>query len=188
MSDSKTPVRPEESIAKMIASLKAKTGRSLDEWKEVAVQAGWTAHGQTVTGLKTEYGVSHGYANQIALHLKDAGDSAADPVAEMFAKRPEVKPIYDTVVSRIKSFGSDVDLAPKKGYVAVRRSKQFAILQPASGRLDVGIQLKGVAPQGRLEPSGSFNAMLTHRVRVSKVEEVDAVLVGWLREAYAAAV
>ena len=87
----------------------------------------------------------------------------------------------------MSSFGSDVDLAPKKGYVSVRRKKQFAILQPASARLDVGIQLKGVVPNDRLEASGSFNAMLSHRVRVTTLNQVDEQLIGWLKQAYEAA-
>jgi hypothetical protein len=187
MSDSKTPVRPEESLAKMIASLKEKTGRSLEEWQSVIAQAGWATHGVIVKGLKGEHGVSHGYANQIALHFSAASKPSGDPIEEMFAKRPEAKAVYDAILLKIQAFGDDVDLAPKKGYVSVRRSKQFAVLQPASGRLDVGIQLKGVAPEGRLEPSGSFNAMLTHRVKVPSAKDVDADLVAWLRKAYDAA-
>jgi hypothetical protein len=41
-----------------------------------------------------------------------------------------------------------------------------------------------VAAKGRLEASGSFNAMCTHRVRVASLKEVDAELVGWLKQAY----
>jgi hypothetical protein len=168
----------------MIEALPEKTGKSLDEWKQVIAQAGWTSHGEIVKGLKCAHDVSHAYANQIALKAVCKPEAAGDPIEEMFAKRPEVRPIYDAVLAQITSFGTDVDLAPKKGYVSVRRSKQFAILQPASGRLDVGIQLKDVSPSGRLEPSGSFNAMLSHRVRVTSIAEVDAQLVAWLRLAY----
>ena len=188
MSEPKTPVRPEESLARMIDALKDKTGKSLDEWRAVIAKAGWAKHGEIVAGLKGEHGVSHGYANQIALRAKDSSESASgDPIEEMFAKRGDVKIIYDAVLARIRDFGADVDVAPKKGYVSVRRKKQFVILQPAAGRLDVGIQLKGAEPGARLEASGSFNAMLTHRVRVPSVASVDSELVGWLRQAYDAA-
>jgi hypothetical protein len=44
-----------------------------------------------------------------------------------------------------------------------------------------------VAPKGRLEASGSFNAMVTHRVRVANPKGIDAELVGWLKAAYDAA-
>jgi len=51
-------------------------------------------------------------------------------------------------------------------------------------RVDVGLVLKGVPAAGRLEDSGSFNAMCTHRVKVGSVKEVDRELLGWLRRAY----
>ena len=43
---------------------------------------------------------------------------------------------------------------------------------------------RGVAPTDRLEAAGSFNAMMTHRVRVGAAAEVDKELTGWLRRAY----
>jgi len=39
----------------------------------------------------------------------------------------------------------------------------------------------------RVEPSGSWNSMVTHRVRVTDPAQVDAELIGWLRAAYDAA-
>jgi hypothetical protein len=48
----------------------------------------------------------------------------------------------------------------------------------------VGINLEGADPTDRLEASGSFNAMVSHRVRLTDVEQVDAELVEWLRRAY----
>ena len=69
--------------------------------------------------------------------------------------------------------------------MSLRRSKQFALIQPSTAtRVDVGLILKGVEPLGRLEASGSFNAMFTHRVKVGTPAEVDAELIGWLRRAY----
>jgi len=185
MPEPKTPIRPEESLAKMITSLKEKTGKSLEEWRVVIASAGWLKHGEIVAGLKGEHGLTHGYAHQIALRAKDTANTpAGDPTEEMFAKRPEAKAAYDVLMPRIQAFGADVDIAPKKGYLSLRRAKQFAVLQPAAGRLDVGIQLKGVDPGPRLEASGSFNAMLTHRVRVASADEVDGELIGWLQQAY----
>ena len=88
----------------------------------------------------------------------------------------------------VAKFGSDVEFSPKKTYVSLRRSKQFALVQPSTPeRLDVGINLKGAAPGGRLEASGSFNAMVSHRVRVTAASDIDAELLGWLRAAYDAA-
>jgi predicted transport protein len=99
-----------------------------------------------------------------------------------------LRPIYDRLLAAITKFGSDIEVSPKKAYVSLRRGKQFAIVQPSTAtRLDVGINLKGVEPTERLEASGSFNAMLSHRVRLSTVAEVDRELLAWLKKAYEAA-
>ena len=56
-----------------------------------------------------------------------------------------------------------------------------------AGRIDLGLILPGVPAAGRLEPSGSFNALFTHRVRVTSGDDLDDALAGWLAAAYAAA-
>lgn len=167
----------------MVESLATTTGKSLDEWRLVLAERGLEKHGEIMKVLKDEFGISHGFANQIALRARETATDD-DPIDAMFAKRPEAKLVFEVLMPTIESFGTDVDVAPKKGYLSVRRTKQFAILQPAAGRLDVGIQLKGVASTNRLEASGSFNAMLSHRVRVTSPDEIDAELLGWLRDAY----
>src|SRR5260370_42674911 len=96
-----------------------------------------------------------------------------------------MRTIYEAIVGAVRSFGPDAQFVAKKAYVSLRRSKQFGLIQPSTAtRIDVGLVLKGVAPAGRLEASGSFNAMVTHRVRLPGPGEVDAELVAWLRQAY----
>ena len=68
----------------------------------------------------------------------------------------------------MQGFGGDVELAPKKGYVSLRRKKQFALLMPSTkDRFDIGLALKGEEPAGMLELAGSWNAMVSHRVRIA---------------------
>ncbi len=142
--------------------------------------------------LKSGHGLTHGYAN-LAIHKalgSDAGSSNEDDliVAQYAGAKSALRPVYDALLAEIKKFGSDIEIAPKKAYVSLRRKKQFGLLQPSTAdRLDVGINLKGQPAKGRLEVSGSFNAMVSHRVRVSGIGEVDKELIGWLRQAYDAA-
>ncbi len=188
------PTSPEEQTANMIASLREKTGRSLDEWLPLCRGSGKAKHGELVAWLKGEHGITHGYANLIAHGTlkSDAGSRIAagdDLVSEMFAgDKAAMRPIFDALMKAIATFGADIERAPKKGYLSLRRSTQFATLHPSTKtRFDVGIKLKGVTPTARLEAAGSWNAMVTHRVRLKSVEQVDAELIGWLRSAYDAA-
>jgi hypothetical protein len=181
---------PEEGMASLIKNLEAKTGRSIDAWVAIARDSRVAKHGQLVALLKSEYGLTHGYANQIALRALKAEDAPAagsgDLVdAQYSGTKAALRPIYDALVAAVRKFGPDVELAPKKAYVSLRRSKQFGLIQPSTAtRVDVGLVLKSAAPVGRLEASGSFNAMVTHRVRLAAAANVDKELIGWLRRAY----
>jgi len=176
--------------ATMIRNLEEKTGKPLDRWLALARSTGIEKHGELVKHLKAEHGLTHGYANLVALYSRGYGeDSGEDLVAAQYAgAKAGLRPIYEAIVAAVEGFGSDVEVAPKKTSVSLRRSKQFALVQPSTKtRVDLGIQLKGVEPQGRLEPSGSFSAMVTHRIRLESAAEVDEEVVAWLRRAYDAA-
>lgn len=179
---------PEEMAQSMIRNLQENTGRSLEAWAATVRRKKLAKHGEIVKWLKAEHGMGHGYANLIAHTVLAAPTSAGegDLVAVQYSgAKAGLRPIYDAIVAAVEKFGDDVELAPKKTYVSLRRSKQFALVQPSTAsRVDVGIQLKGDPPGERLEASGSFNQMVSHRVRVSAPSEVDRDLVGWLREAY----
>lgn len=179
---------PEEQVASMIANMKKNTGKSLDEWLALSAHLKSAKHGEIVKFLKGEHALGHGFANLVASELL-RGDAPApereDLIAAQYAgKKAELRPLYDALAAQIAKFGSDVELSAKKAYVSLRRSKQFGLIQPGAGRLDVGICLKGVEPTARLEVSGSFNSMVSHRVRVTSAAEIDKELLTWLRTAY----
>jgi predicted transport protein len=179
---------PEEMAASMIQNLPDKTGKSLDEWLKITRDSGLKKHGLILKMLKADHGMTHGFANLVAMKTLQSGSepSQDDLVEAQFSgPKADLRPIYDAIVAKVTKFGGDVEISPKKTYVSLRRNKQFGIVQPSTRtRLDVGINLKGTAATDRLEASGSFNAMVSHRVRVTDKDQVDAELIDWLRQAY----
>lgn len=182
---------PEEVTATMIQNLKETTGKSIDQWLKVVSSYSAGKHGEIVKRLKTDHGIGHGYANLIAHKaLESASGGPVDDSqlleAQYAGAKSGLRPIYDALIKAVSRFGDDVEVSPKKAYVSLRRTRQFALIQPStSTRVDVGINLKGTPATSRLEESGSFNAMVSHRVRISSVKEVDSELIGWLQKAYA---
>ncbi len=182
---------PAAETAKMIENFEAKTGRGFDAWLADARGSGHERHKPLVDWLKAEHGLGHGHANLVAHKAlgSDAGSIGDEALlAAMFAgPKAAVRPIHDAVMALVDRLGA-VELAPKKGYVSLRRAKQFGLVQPSTAtRVDLGLTLKGVAPAGRLEAAGSWNAMVTHRVRLSEVAQVDDDVAVWLRQAWEAA-
>lgn len=184
---------PEEMANSMIQNFKEKTGHPLEHWLKIAAKSGLQKHGQLVKMLKSDHQMTHGFANLVAhKYLKsDAGSAApeTDLVADQYSKgKEDLRPIYDQLVGEIQKFGNDVELAPKKAYVSIRRKKQFALIQPSTKtRVDVGIKIKGKEPSGKLEASGSWNSMVSHRVRLTDTSEIDDDLISWLKEGYESA-
>ena len=170
----------------MINNMPEKTGKSLEEWFVILKKENFEKHGQAVKFLKTEHSVTHGFANTIVtLSRKTPQSDSVDLVATQYKGKENLQPIYDFLIKKIKAFGKDVEIAPKKAYVSIRRSKQFALIQPSTKkRVDVGINLKGKAPKGKIEASGSFNAMVSHRVRLESKADVTKEVLAWLKEAY----
>ncbi|MCK5860143.1 DUF4287 domain-containing protein [Abyssibacter sp.] len=181
-----------DAVSTMIENLRVKTGKSLADWVGLAKGSGADKHGAMVGWLKSEHGLTHGYANLIAHETFRSAASHADAdelVAAQYAgKKSVLKAHYDQLIAVVQGFGGDVEIAPKKAYVSLRRSKQFALIQPSTAtRLDLGLVLKGVEPGAVLEASGSFNAMCTHRIRIAVDGPLPDAAIQALRQAYDAA-
>jgi hypothetical protein len=182
----------EDATATMIANMAEKTGKPLDVWLQVVAKSKLNKHGAIVSMLRTEHGMGHGFANLVA-HKSLASDAGShegeDLLAAQYAgTKSAMKPIYDKLTKMVEAFGKDVEFAPTKAYMSLRRSKQFALIQPSTAtRLDLGLNLQGVPASGRLEASGSWNAMCSHRVKLASPADVDADVKAWLKRAYNAA-
>ena len=172
-----------------VKNLEEKTGKKIDEWIKIANSSGFEKHGEILNFLKTKHGIGHGYANLVVHHAKQshagAENNETDWIAEQYKGKDELKGWYDKLMKAINRIGKDVEIAPKKAYVSLRRKKQFAIIQPSTkNRLDVGLNIKGLAPSGKLEVSGSWNAMCTHRIKLEDAKDINDELIGWIKKSY----
>jgi len=184
-------VSPDDQLRTMLNNLPEKTGRSLDEWMSVLAGRESEKFGKLVAWLKSEHGVTHGFANLIVHSFQKGGakPSAAGDVSLVDAQFPphkaHLRPIYESVMEQVRVLGKDAEIAPKKSYVSLRRKKQFGLVQVSTKtRVDLGLNLPGVPADGRLEDAGSFNGMVSHRVRLTEPGDVDAEVVAWIQAAY----
>ncbi len=175
----------EKALQTMIDNMPAKTGKSLAEWTLILKQKAFAKHSQGVKYLKTEHGVTHGFANTIVTLAKEESHTSEDLVANQYSGKEVLLPIYNALIKFVRSLGPDVTITPKKGSVSIIRKKQFLLIKPATKtRIDLGLKLKDKPVEERLENSGPFGSMCTHRVRISEIGAVDDELKGWINEAY----
>jgi len=173
-----------------IDNMPEKTGKSLDEWFQTITAAGVEKHGDIMKLLKGEYGVTHGYANTISILYRQQAEGGPPTEEELVdaqyaGAKSALRPIYEAVLAAVRGFGDDVEIAPKKSYVSLRRKKQFAIVQPSTKtRVDLGLNIRGAEPTERFQGGTVFSGMCSHKVAVTSPAEIDAEVVEWLNLAY----
>jgi hypothetical protein len=150
-----------------------------------------TKHGEIRDYLKRELGLGHGDANAL-VHavLKSNGQRAAEGKSKdavldeiYMGAKAGFRPIHEKLIDEISKFG-EFEIAPKKGYVSLRRKKQFAMIGPKTNtRFEVGINAKHLNKNARLleQPKGS---MCNYIVNLTDVNEVNPELIAWLKSAY----
>ena len=182
---------PERGLEAQIRNIEAQYGRPMSAWTDVVRASGLSKHPEVVAMLKRDHGMTHGSAHRVALVAREAiapapaPPAGGEPADLLYAgARLAMRPVHDRLTEVVNALGGDVEVAPKKGYLSLRRRRQFAMIQPAAARVDVGLVLPGAEVTPRLESAAGFNALFTHRVRVTGEGDVDGELAAWLREAY----
>ena len=183
----------DKALATQLANIEKRTGKSLDALAGIIRNSGLARHGEIRDMLKRDLGMGHGDANTLVHHvLESDGASAAGPAGSSSGDvldgiytgaKASLRPIHERLIVAIRPFG-EFEVAPKKGYVGLRRKKQFATIGPATNtRVDVGLNMKGVPATARLvaeKPGG----MCQYKVKLTDAGDIDAELVGWIRTAY----
>lgn len=186
----------DKAIETQLKNIEMRTGKSLAELAGFILTSGLSKHGEIRDMLKRDLGMGHGDANTLVHHVlkndgmsaaKDAGKSLGDAIEEIYSgAKAELRPIHEALLAEIVKFG-DFETAPKKGYISLRRKKQFAMIGPATNtRVEVGINAKDLTATERLAamPAGG---MCNFKVKLTEAGQVDAELIAWLRHAYMSA-
>jgi Domain of unknown function (DUF5655)/Domain of unknown function (DUF4287) len=182
-----------KAYATQISNIQAKTGKSIDELRAMIMASGITKHTELRAMLQRDLGLGHGDANALVHYILDsdgeraaaaAGATSEDVLAGIYAgPKAGLRPIHDALMDELAALGT-FEVAPKKGYVSLRRKKQFAMVGPGSNaRIEVGLNDRGLTGGERLiaMPAGG---MCHWKVNLTSISEVDAELIGWIRAAY----
>jgi hypothetical protein len=185
----------QDGLNSQVRNIEARYGKSMDEWAALIAASGRTKHPEVIALLKAEYGMSHGDANRVSLVARDLAAAAAGQgtaelsdtqwTDELYAgQKSAMRPVHERVMQAIDALGADVERARKKGYLSLRRKKQFGMIEPGTAWVTVGLILRDAPASARLEPAARGDAMFGHRVRIVSEADVDAELIGWLTAAY----
>lgn len=181
----------EQAVQTQINNIQKKTGKSLAELAAIAKKSGLTKHGELRDMFKEKLELGHGDANALvhAIFESDGtraaeGKSTDAVLDEIYSgQKAGFRPIHEKLMKEINKFGK-FEIIPKKGYVSLRRKKQFAMIGPKTNtRFEIGINAKDLKKNARLleQPKGS---MCNYIVNVSEAGEVDSELISWIKSAF----
>ena len=183
----------------VIANMKQKTGRSLDEWLDMVKKKGPADDKSRAAWLIEKHGLGTNYASFMIYEASSGrGMEFIDPdvylataekyVNEMFSgKKEKLRPIYDELLKLNLNAADDIKACPCKTIVPLYRNHVIAQIKPTTNtRIDVGFALKDTKPTGRLIDTGGFakKDRITHRIPVSSLDEVGDDITKWLKKAY----
>jgi len=172
----------------MIENLHKNTGKTLEQWIEIVGKQNFAKHREIIEFLKEQHSFTYGFANLVAHKASESDAGSAgdqnDLIVRQYKGKDHFKPIYDQLISEIQTFGNDIEIVPKNTYVSLRRKKQFATLNPATKtRFEIGINLKGQEPKGKLQPEKP-NVMCSHKINLSNIKDIDEEVIKWIKTAY----
>jgi Domain of unknown function (DUF5655)/Domain of unknown function (DUF4287) len=185
-------------VQSVIAGMKKKTGRSLEEWLNLVNQKGPAGEKERAASLKTEHGMGTNYATWIAARSlgksKETGSGeeylqhAKDNVEKMFAgPKQHLRIIYDEILKYAQTMGPDIRVSPCSTIVPIYRKHVIAQIKPTTRtRIDLGLALKNAKVPKRLINTGGFEKKdrISHRIELSKPEDFDSEAKRWMKVAY----
>lgn len=187
-------------VQKWIAELKPKTGRALDEWIMLTQTEGPAGFMPRRSWLISKHKVGGNAARWIAERAEGKGCEEDTPegylaaavryVEEQYSgKKCTLRPIFEELVVLGKSLGSDVKACPCKTMVPLYRNHVFAQIQPTTNtRIDFGLcftTYKGKLPKRLIDTGGlAKKDRITHRIELTRPDQIDAEVKKWLRAAY----
>lgn len=167
------------------------TGKGFAEVSAMLKTSGFTRHSDMRAYMMKVLSLGYGDANTLVHYvLKSDSASLAEGktleqlVREIYSdKKAALRPIHDAVMDYLHELG-EFEILPKKGYLSLKRKRQFAMIGPKTNtRVEIGINSKTLAGSDRLteQPKGS---MCNFIVKVTEAGEVDEQLLYWLKQAY----
>lgn len=184
-------------VQNVIAGMKEKTGRSLEEWVRLVRKEGPTEERARREWLKTKHKLGTNYAGWIAEHSFGKGEdgnpdtylkSAEEYVTKMFSgAKADLLPIFNALLEMGRGLGADVKVCPCQTMVPFYRNHVFAQIKPTTRtRIDLGLALQDTKTPRRLINTGGFEKKdrITHRFEIAKLADIDKEVKQWLKKAY----
>jgi hypothetical protein len=177
MADANVTERQRKWFASVQASLERNTGRTMDEWVDIARACPETGHRARLKWLKDNHGLLQNHASQVLNQAFPSQMTWSEPEALVAALWPDPasRAIFEAVDAVARRAEGVIQTA-RKGYTAWSRQVQFAAARPVKGgKLMLGLAMApDASPRLEAPRNESWSERLKARTLLAAPAEVDA--------------
>jgi hypothetical protein len=164
--------------------LERETGKTLEQWAELARACPETAHRKRLAWMKAQFGLGQNRASLVlnAAFPPAASWSEPDALAAALWGDPGARAIHDAVRAAALAL-PEVIVGQRRGFTAFSRAYQFAAIKPGRAGVMLGLAIPvetGLAPSGK---QGWSERLLSYAV-LTDAAAVTPQVKAWLRAAW----
>lgn len=166
-------------------NLVAETGRTLEQWSDIARTCPETRHRARLTWMKQHHGLGQNRASVVLgiAFPSDAGWDQPETLADALWTDPRLRTIFEVVKAELSAL-PEVVVGQRKSYTAFSRRFQFAAARPAKGLVLLGLAVPPDAASGLVAPSRAiWSERLTSQAALAFPADVvplaDAIRAAW---------
>jgi len=174
-------------FAKVQQGIEKDTGKTMDEWVEIAKSCPDTSHKKRLKWFKEEHGLGINRASTILSKAFKTGYGwdKPDVLLDALWKKDELREIYDAIQTYVITLGDDIVIGPRKTFSGFSRKYQFAAVRPVRGKVRLGLALD--PREHDLEPaigSDSWSERLKSVIIISTPADINGRVKSLLKSAW----
>ncbi len=174
-------------FASIVASMQAETGKTLEEWVEIAKTTPEASHGKRVKWFKAEHELGQNRASVVLMKAfpGEGADGSSDGARKTLWKDAGARAVLEAIEARLE--GWDGLVSPqRKGYTPWARAYTFASAKPLKGGVLLGLAVPASADARLTASRGKegWSDRLTSTVMLTDADEVDDGLEDLLKDAF----
>ena len=173
-----------------IQTAKEKTGKTLEQWLPVIKATGLSKQMEITNWLKSEHQFNHLQATLLAgLYLnngKPVYQNEDHLLENQFVKCEAMRPLFESVSSKILTLFPDTKLIPKKTYLSYTATKEFAAINIKPNEIRLGMDLGDMPFTETLQKSKLSGPMprISHMVIITDISQLDKKHIDYIQASY----
>lgn len=172
-----------------IATVVDQTGHTLDTWMTMIADSGENKTNSIIKWIKTTHGLNHMQANILTGIYNNDGKPVYDYeslMRKLFDGKQTQKPLYDALVTQIKSQVPDLSFIPTKTYISLENDRVIGCIKINKSNIRLGLDLGDSSYEGVLQEAKGLGAMpnIAHMIELKTSDDLNNDVVAHVSDAY----